>query len=417
MINCNMHIVTVGTDDSKMWALKQSAAYHDVELINLGEFMDWNDPMEGYAGMPKIEAVKEFLKSVPQNDVVMFMDAYDTFFADHPVEVLMRFMGFSVDILFGAEKEQWPSHEIGDRFPDVGTPYKYLNSGLYIGYAGKLAAFFDLKSDIDHMGDDQLYCQARYLNSPFQVALDVECYVFNNHEEDMGLLDESGQLWNPVTNCCPCVYHGNGPHWAKQKFKEMAAHFEYFPDREPKLSTAPIMDLDYEVVAPEIIVTDLLTDVQCQNLIDKCNEYGNWGSLEGDKFPAQEIRLKQLGLWKEYEKLWVEKLAKIAEEYWKPMEYLGLRDAFAMKYTPQTQKSLAYHTDASLVTGSVKLNEDYYGGELVFPRQDFTNKDVQIGKCILFPSEVTHGHHVPDVTSGVKYSLTMWTSRYEGDEI
>jgi predicted 2-oxoglutarate/Fe(II)-dependent dioxygenase YbiX len=95
---------------------------------------------------------------------------------------------------------------------------------------------------------------------------------------------------------------------------------------------------------------------------------------------------------------------------------MGLRDAFTMRYSMETQKSLGLHTDASLITGSVKLNDNYEGATLYFPRQDFTNLDVPVGSCILFPSEVTHGHYVDELKSGVKYSLTMWTSRYVGDE-
>ena len=97
------------------------------------------------------------------------------------------------------------------------------------------------------------------------------------------------------------------------------------------------------------------------------------------------------------------------------MMHHGLRDAFTMKYTVETQKSLGLHTDASLVTGSVKLNEDFEGAEVVFPRQNFSNINVPKGRCLLWPSEVTHGHYVPDLLSGTKYSLTMWTSRYKGD--
>jgi hypothetical protein len=137
--------------------------------------------------------------------------------------------------------------------------------------------------------------------------------------------------------------------------------------------------------------------------------------MEGDKFPAQEIRVRKLGLWDELEWVWKEQLGKVAEKKWTPMEHMGLRDAFTMRYSMDTQTSLGFHTDASLVTGSVKLNDDYEGAELIFPHQNFSNKDVPVGHCILFPSQVTHGHKVEPLKSGVKYSLTMWTSRYRGD--
>jgi hypothetical protein len=137
--------------------------------------------------------------------------------------------------------------------------------------------------------------------------------------------------------------------------------------------------------------------------------------MEGDKFPAQEIRVRELGMWNEISAIWRDKLGLIAENHWTPMQHIGLRDAFVMKYSMDTQTSLGFHTDASLVTGSVKLNGDYEGGELVFPHQNFDNANVADGACLLFPSQVTHGHKVNPLIKGVKYSLTMWTSRYKGD--
>ena len=137
--------------------------------------------------------------------------------------------------------------------------------------------------------------------------------------------------------------------------------------------------------------------------------------MEYDKFPAQEIRLKELGLWEELESHWQKHIVPLIESYWKPMEMYGLRDAFVMRYSVDTQKDLPLHTDASLVTGSIKLNDDYEGADLVYPRQNFSNKDIPVGKCILFPGMVTHGHACQTLTKGVKYSFTIWSNRYPGD--
>ena len=98
------------------------------------------------------------------------------------------------------------------------------------------------------------------------------------------------------------------------------------------------------------------------------------------------------------------------------MQMYGMRDAFVMRYSVDTQKSLPMHNDASLVTGSVKLNDDYKGASLRFPRQKISNDDIPIGKMILFPGMVTHGHECTTLEEGVKYSFTMWSSRYPGDE-
>ena len=426
--NTNMHIVTVATDESKMWALKQSAERYGVTVKNIGKNSDWYDPMEGHAGMPKIDMMIDFLKELPSSDIVLFLDGYDTFFVNSPLEILERFKGFDVDVLFGAEDNFWPPEDFLQKQFDKHHPdeyYKYLNSGCYIGRADALYHLFTEKVAGDG-DDDQRYCQVRYLartpppedapiqwkwerlNFPYKIALDHEAYIFQNHDNSVTVQDR--QMFGAI--CCPCVYHGNGGQLAKDKFIKLANQLGYVEDAQP---VPYLMTLNYEEVAPDILVTPFLTERQCQWLIDKSERVGGWGELQGDLFPAQEIRIKKLGFWEEYENLWKEKLGKIAMEHWKPYAHIGLRDAFTMRYSMETQKALGWHTDASLVTGSVKLNDDYEGATLFFPRQDFSNIDVPVGHCILFPSDVTHGHYVDELKSGVKYSLTMWTSRYAGD--
>ena len=422
----NFKIVTVATEPEKMWALEQSAKKYGVEVQNLGKDHPWRDPMDGLAGMPKIQLVNEYLATLQDDDVVLFMDGYDTFFADDPKVVLERYLQFGADIVFGAESEHWPlvsDDFMRNKWPDTGTPYKYLNSGLYIGRAKALHEFIAQDSPGSASKDDQLYCQLRYLKTlppeivdkgyrfPYTVKLDVEAYIFQNHEPNIRVVE--GQLWNDATGCCGCIYHGNGGADAKDLFVSMAKRFGLVEKEQP---VSPYyLTLDYDEVGPDILVTDFLSQRQCDFLIQKSESYGGWSQMDGDKFPAQEIRIRKMGLWHEYERLWAEKLAKICEQYWTPEAYVGLRDAFTMRYSMDTQTTLGLHTDASLFTGSVKLNDNYSGAELVFPRQNFTNKDVPVGKCLLFPGMVTHGHSVNELMDGVKYSLTMWTSRYKGD--
>ena len=411
----NMSVFTVATDESKMKVLSKSAEAHGVTVYNLGKGSDWYDPMEGHAGMPKLKMVREALLGLPEDDVVLFMDGYDTFFIKTPQEILSRFLDFNVDILFGAENNFWPpSQELQGQFDSKFSReyYKYLNSGQYIGRAGALRNFFSragwlYDKEVEGL-DDQEYCQTEFLRTTLNVALDHEAYIFQN--DDPAVTKSGVELIGPI--CAPCTYHGNGGEQAKIRFSQLASQFGYCKP----VQSAPILSLSYNEVADDILVTELLTESECKDLIRRSEELGSWSSMEGDKFPAQEIRLKQLGLWKDYQKLWEDKLAKICEKHWKPLQYMGLRDAFTMRYAMDTQTSLGFHTDASLVTGSVKLNDDYEGATLHFPRQKFTNLDVPVGSCILFPAQVTHGHYVDELQSGVKYSLTMWTSRYEGDE-
>jgi hypothetical protein len=173
----------------------------------------------------------------------------------------------------------------------------------------------------------------------------------------------------------------------------------------------------YGIVDQDMITVSFLTPEYCNKLIELAEQKGTWNPMPGDKFPAQEIRLWDIDpkLFEELEIHWQKHIKPIIENYWSPMMHYNIRDAFVMKYTLDTQKSLALHTDASLVTGSVKLNDNYEGGELYFPRQDKSNADIAVGEMLLFPGQVTHGHMCDELISGTKYSLTIWTSRYRGD--
>ena len=63
----------------------------------------------------------------------------------------------------------------------------------------------------------------------------------------------------------------------------------------------------------------------------------------------------------------------------------------------------------------MKLNNDFEGAFLNFPRQNITNLDHDIGSMVLWPASVSHPHECTELKSGTKYSLTLWSSREEGD--
>ena len=406
-----INIITVGTDESKMSILQQSAIRNQIKLVNLGKNVPWRggDMAAGQGGGQKINLIRQHIGNLPDDAPVLFIDGYDGLFIDNTETIEERFLGFDCDILFAAEKNCWPDPDMWVLFPKSETPYRYLNSGLFVGKAGALKSFFNM--EIDDKDDDQLWVQQKFLEpNGLNIKLDYEGYVFQCDDE---VKVEGSQISNGM--CFPCVYHGNGGDEAKQRYKRLARDLGYTVPQEV-LKAPEVASLNYDEVAKDILVVPFLSEEQCKNIISKSEAVGGWGAMDGDKFPAQEIRADKLGMWTDLEKAWRDYLGKVAESKWTPMEHIGLRDAFTMRYAMDTQTSLGFHTDASLVTGSVKLNEDYEGAELVFPHQNFSNINVPLGHCILFPSAVTHGHKVNPLISGVKYSLTMWTSRFVGDQ-
>ncbi len=415
--NYKIHVVTCGTDRKKCIKLNTSARHHGIDIINIGTNIEWKGTdMTALGGGMKINLMHEFLKDIPENDIVLFTDAYDVFYADNLDTIVERFKDFKCETVFSAESICWPNAELSDQFPESNTPYKYLNSGTYIGYASELKKIMAYKPIKDHE-DDQLYVQNIFLNDKtIDIELDYESYIFQTHEPKIQKINN--QLNNPLTQCCPCIYHGNGGDDALNVFNSIYEQFY------PQTSALFIPNYNkYECLTDDMLLVDFMTQEQCERLIEIADDHGGWDSLDYDKFPAKEIRLRQIDidkktkLFDELNNHWNEYIVPTVEQYWKPLQMYGLRDAFVMRYALDTQVSLNLHHDASLVTGSVKLNDDYVGADLIYPRQGISNKDIPVGKMILFPGQLTHGHECLPLQQGVKYSLTIWSCRFIADTI
>lgn len=404
--NFNIHVLTCATDKSKAYRLFDSAQKHGIEIYNLGEGVEWKGTdMSGPGGGQKLNLIKNYIKNIPDTDIVFFVDGYDVFFTDSLNTIMDRWFEFNTRALFGGEKHCWPDTSIAHLFPDQETDYKYLNSGTFIAEVETLKEI--LKDDIKDHEDDQLYIQKKYLDNSLDISLDYEQFIFQTYSEEV-TKNAWQQIVNIETNCTGCLFHGNGGEEAKNKLESLYLQFLFDDDCFIVPEVSKLLEKD-------MLEIDFLTEKGCKTLIDIAEKHGGWEPLPYDKFPAQEIRLKELGIFDQFEAFWDEHISPVAEKYWHPLKMYGVRDAFVMKYTPETQNKLALHHDASLVTGSVKLNEDYEGGSLVYPRQEVNNDNTAIGRCILFPGQVTHGHQCEEITKGVKYSLTIWTKRYEGE--
>ncbi len=413
-LDFDIHPITIGTDESKTTKIIASGIQNGIKFKNIGKGVKWNGgSMKSTGGGQKINLIREYIKDLPDHDVLFFCDGYDTFVVSELDEIIRRYLDFSHSIVFASERICWPDEGLASEIiktnktitPYTDTPYKYLNSGLFVGTVKELRSILQ---DVDDASDDQLYYQEAYLSGHYDMALDLECYIFQCSDPVVTVKEE--QMFNPITRCFNCVYHGNGGDSEKQQFEVL---YKQFYDKTPMLY---IKTKDYEVIDDDMIMMDFMTPEKCQEMIQLAEDQ-NFHSHYADNVPSQDLRLKEIGLWNELEKHWNKTVYDVVYKYWEPCHMYGLRDAFIIKYTMDGQKSLRLHNDASMVTGSVKLNDDYTGGVLKFPRQGITNEDIPIGKLILFPGQCTHGHTSTELLSGTKYSLTIWSQRYKGDTL
>lgn len=417
----DLKVVTVATDLEKASQLLTSAEKQNIKVKVLGSDDSWRggDMKKGPGGGMKINLLRQELKNYRDDDVVMFVDGYDVIINDTEEQILERYLNFHCKVLFAAEKVCWPDRNLENAFPVPKEGYRYLNSGCFIGVVSELKRIF--ADPIGDSDDDQLYLHKQFLSNKFNMKLDHEGYIFQcvSMVEDKISLNRHNQLVNSETRCTGLILHGNGGSDAKKKFDEI--YDNLYP---PKIFKTPFANTrEFKVVGPEILLMKFMSPQMCADIIGMAEETarknGGFKPLDYDKFPGQELRIKAINanLWNTLEKNIKDYVFPAIEKYWAPTQMYGIRDMFVIRYSPDTQKSLNCHNDASMVSGTVKLNNDYTGAELFFRRHNFKNTDMEVGDLLLWPGQVTHGHESLPITSGTKYSLVLWTQRHPRDEI
>jgi len=185
------------------------------------------------------------------------------------------------------------------------------------------------------------------------------------------------------------------------------------------------MYTDYVVFNPKVeeVATDILCIEYwkpefCKLIIDTADQINKYESNPVDPVPGQELRIDVISqeFYASFCKHWKQIIQPILAEYFMlPSEqwFMGWKVPFIIKYEMSKQRYLRPHMDGSLVTGTVRLNDEYTGGDLVFPRQKYRNTLVPVGSMLIWPSSIQHIHYSDELMSGTKYSLVSWTKNYK----
>ena len=171
----------------------------------------------------RIWILKDYLETVPADDLIVCMDGSDTLFNDS-VEVLrQKFRQKNTRILISAEKDfSYQYFDFKDRFDDLLSDYRYVNAGTFMGYAGDLLTMLqdilELNEKFPQANDQGLLGIWAYMNLPRRelVQLDLSCDIFWVTTQDWYHLKEVAiahhPIINPFTNTQPVIIHsvGNG---------------------------------------------------------------------------------------------------------------------------------------------------------------------------------------------------------------
>jgi hypothetical protein len=251
------HAVTYashGGRDDRFCRAIESSLRHNVNLIILG----WGVPWQGLS--QKLDAAHNFASSLPASDIMLFTDAFDVMFTDGPENLLKNYVTLNADIVFAGECGCWPhimenkGIECFSKYPSSPTPYRYLNSGTWIGRAQQstkmLAAVIIEAGKLFTNANDQKLVADMFMNRRFNITLDYYASLFQsmhmtvdrkllpycNPYEDI-LIKNDGRFFNRRTNTTPSVFHFNGG--GKIHHLEMEGKLWY---KQPRYNTRDEID-------------------------------------------------------------------------------------------------------------------------------------------------------------------------------
>jgi hypothetical protein len=171
-----------------------------------------------------------------------------------------------------------------------------------------------------------------------------------------------------------------------------------------------------EPAGPELFVMPMWTEDYCRHIVERLeNQHqfllgqGYQAFGENTKIKTTDVKLTDLpdvhsGYLKTYDSL----LQKVIQKIW--LVVLNHSDAFFTRHSMDSQTRLRPHIDdSSVVSMTIKLNNEFTGGALNFVRQNLVNTQVPVGHICFFPSGCTHIHEVLPLESGKRYAITFWT--------
>ena len=165
-----------------------------------------------------------------------------------------------------------------------------------------------------------------------------------------------------------------------------------------------------ERVGDELLVLSCWTSEFCSLIIRATQAAGCFAPTAGDPVPGHEVSLALISprLFENIQNDFGMRIWPQLQQHWPLIDYHGIQDIFVIKFEVGQQQELRLHHDIAQVSASIKLNNDYEGAELEFPRQKYSNREIPVGHMLAWPSLVTHPHRSSPIVSGVKYSATVW---------
>lgn len=203
-----MKIITVATHSQAYFpVLQESAKRHGIGLIVLG----WGQKWSGFGW--KLQQLKNYLDSLPQDEIIVVLDAFDTLISSNIGEIEKKFGNINTNMLCASERKHHSyifnlAYEkiFNNRngYPQTPTPYIYLNAGAWISFAGYALNLLKMVNIKNTTNDQELFTYL-YLNG--YISIDYGCEIFTCIREENDLLYINQIFQNKFTKTYPCIIH------------------------------------------------------------------------------------------------------------------------------------------------------------------------------------------------------------------
>lgn len=221
-----LHVVCVASSErAELTRLRASAKRLGAELTVLGLGQPWR----GLGSKVTLLAVHLDEERVAADDMILFLDAYDVLLLPAAAQLRERFAVLEQKkkgaIVFNSEVNCAPDPALRILYgrPADGSPFRFLNSGIYLGRARDVRAMLatvsaDVYAHHSSLGADQYrFDDQRWFNRfaiafPERVHLDARASLFHTLQDmdaaDFDIVD--GDLTSQISGAAPMAVHGNG---------------------------------------------------------------------------------------------------------------------------------------------------------------------------------------------------------------
>lgn len=163
----------------------------------------------------------------------------------------------------------------------------------------------------------------------------------------------------------------------------------------------------------DIIVTPLWTKEFCAEMVEYCDKSDRYVTTYDD---MQILLLNDISREHvlDYARQYRTGIIPMLQKEWMiqrtvQMDVPGIFSPYFVRYSMDRNKSLMKHTDEGVITINMRMNDDYEGCQLHFPRQGFCAQDVPVGYAMIWPGMLTHPHYVTELTKGRKYTFVSFS--------